>query len=190
MNNDGLVDLFIAKGNVADMPDFAAADPNDLLLQGGDGKFSEVGDKAGVASMAGSRGAALPDFNLDGLPDLVVVGRGQNRAGLAQRHPECRPLARGAPAAGRVRTAMRSARGWRSRQGRTSCAGKSPSAAATPAGRSAGGTLASPMPPRPRCGFCGRTVAASDWQPVAGNNFYILERGKPARPVDGEVIAP
>ena len=27
--------------------------------------------------MAASRGAALPDFNLDGLPDLVVVNRGQ-----------------------------------------------------------------------------------------------------------------
>jgi hypothetical protein len=28
--------------------------------------------------MAGSRGAALADFNLDGLPDLVVVNRGHN----------------------------------------------------------------------------------------------------------------
>src|SRR5262249_40869023 len=76
VNNDGLLDLFIAKGNVSDMPDFAARDPDDLLLGGGDGKFREVGDKAGVASMSGARGAALPDFNLDGLPDLVVVNRG------------------------------------------------------------------------------------------------------------------
>ncbi|MDW6022034.1 CRTAC1 family protein [Mesorhizobium sp. BAC0120] len=75
VNNDGLVDLFIAKGNVAEMPDFAAKDPNDLLVQLPDGKFEEVGDKAGVASMAVSRGAALADFNLDGLPDLVVVNR-------------------------------------------------------------------------------------------------------------------
>jgi enediyne biosynthesis protein E4 len=75
INNDGLVDLFIAKGNVAKMPDFAAKDPNNLLLQEADGKFQEVGDKAGVASFAISRGGALTDFNLDGLLDLVVVNR-------------------------------------------------------------------------------------------------------------------
>jgi hypothetical protein len=75
VNNDCLPDLFIAKGNVSEMPDFAQKDPDDLLLQGTDGKFTEVGDKAGIASMLGGRGAALPDFNLDGLPDLVVVNR-------------------------------------------------------------------------------------------------------------------
>ena len=75
VNNDGLVDLFIAKGNVDRMPDFAARDPNNLLLQGADGKFAEAADKAGVASTATSRGAALVDFNLDGKLDLVVVNR-------------------------------------------------------------------------------------------------------------------
>jgi hypothetical protein len=78
VNNDGRVDLFIAKGNVAKMPDFAQRDPNNLLLQRPDGKFEEVGDKAGVASMATARGAALADFNLDGLVDLVVVNRWEN----------------------------------------------------------------------------------------------------------------
>ena len=75
VNNDGLADLFVAKGNVAKMPDFAAKDPNNLLLQGPDGKFQEAGDKAGIASTATSRGAALADFNMDGLLDLVVVNR-------------------------------------------------------------------------------------------------------------------
>jgi hypothetical protein len=75
VNNDGLVDLFIAKGNVAKMPDFALKDPNNLLLQGADGKFIESGEAAGVASMAISRGGALADFNMDGLLDLVVVNR-------------------------------------------------------------------------------------------------------------------
>ena len=75
VNNDGLVDLFIAKGNVAEMPDFALKDPNNLLVQGADGKFVEMADKAGVASTRISRGGALADFNLDGLLDILVVNR-------------------------------------------------------------------------------------------------------------------
>ena len=75
VNNDGLADLFVAKGNVAEMPDFALKDPNNLLLQKADGTFVEAGETAGVASFAISRGAALVDLNLDGLVDLVVVNR-------------------------------------------------------------------------------------------------------------------
>jgi hypothetical protein len=75
VNNDGLVDLFVAKGNVSAMPDFAVEDPNNLLLQLPDGTFSEAGDNAGVASLATARGAALADFNADGRLDLVVVNR-------------------------------------------------------------------------------------------------------------------
>lgn len=75
VNNDGRLDLFIAKGNVAEMEDFAQRDPNNLLLQGVDGRFVEAGEMAGVASLATSRGAALADFNLDGRLDLVVVNR-------------------------------------------------------------------------------------------------------------------
>ena len=75
VNNDGLVDLFIAKGNVDAMPDFAAKDPNDLLIQTGEGKFVEQGGAAGIGNNGTSRGAALADFNMDGLLDLVVVNR-------------------------------------------------------------------------------------------------------------------
>lgn len=78
VNNDGLVDLFIAKGNVSEMPDFALKDPNNLLIQGIDGKFTEMADKAGIASTRTSRGGALADFNLDGLLDLLVVNRWEN----------------------------------------------------------------------------------------------------------------
>jgi hypothetical protein len=66
------------QGQCGEDADFAAKDPNNLLLQGADGKFREAGDKAGVASFAISRGAALADFNLDGLLDLVVVNRWEN----------------------------------------------------------------------------------------------------------------
>lgn len=75
VNNDGLVDLFIAKGNVAEMPDFAKLDPNDMLVQNAKGNFIEMGLEAGIASMNVSRGAALVDFNLDGRVDLVVTNR-------------------------------------------------------------------------------------------------------------------
>ncbi len=78
VNNDGRVDLFIAKGNVSEMPDFARADPNNLLIQGADGKFVEKADAAGVASTMTARGALLNDFNLDGKLDLVVVNRWEN----------------------------------------------------------------------------------------------------------------
>lgn len=75
VNNDGRLDLFIAKGNVAKMPDFAEKDPNNLLLQDTEGLFHETGDQAGIASLLAARGAMIEDFNLDGALDLVVVNR-------------------------------------------------------------------------------------------------------------------
>ncbi len=75
VNNDARPDLFFAKGNVAEMPDFAAKDPNNLLLLRADGTFLEAGLEARVASMRVARGATLADLNLDGLPDLVVTNR-------------------------------------------------------------------------------------------------------------------
>jgi hypothetical protein len=80
VNNDSRPDLFFAKGNVAEMPDFAARDPNNLLLLREDGTFLEAGLEAGVASLDTgiARGATLQDLNLDGLPDLVVTNRWVN----------------------------------------------------------------------------------------------------------------
>ncbi|HEY6608705.1 MAG TPA: CRTAC1 family protein, partial [Candidatus Limnocylindria bacterium] len=78
VNNDGLVDLFVSKGNVEAMVDYAARDPNNLLLGQADGTFVEGGMDAGIATFARSRGAGLADLNLDGLLDLVVVNRREN----------------------------------------------------------------------------------------------------------------
>lgn len=75
VDNDGLLDLFIAKGNVEAMEMAAARDPNNLLMQKADGTFIEVSEIAGVASMEKSRGGGFADFNLDGRLDLVVVNR-------------------------------------------------------------------------------------------------------------------
>lgn len=78
VQNDGLDDIFVAKGNVDQMISSAMSDPNSLLIQQADGTFVEFGDKAQVADTERSRGAALVDFNLDGKLDLVVVNRRAN----------------------------------------------------------------------------------------------------------------
>lgn len=75
VNNDTLDDLFIAKGNVEAMPDFAAFDPDNLLIRQWTGRFVEAGLAAGIALDRRGRGAGLADFNADGLLDLVVVNR-------------------------------------------------------------------------------------------------------------------
>ena len=74
VQNDGRDDVFIAKGNVEQMPSSAMEDPNSLLIAGPEG-FTEGSIPAGIATMHRSRGAALTDLNNDGLLDLVVVNR-------------------------------------------------------------------------------------------------------------------
>jgi len=91
VNNDGLLDLFIAKGNVEQMSDFASYDPDNLLLGNHDGRFVEHGDKAGIALNRRGRGASVADFNADGLLDLLVVNRQSpvslfRHTGFASKH--------------------------------------------------------------------------------------------------------
>jgi hypothetical protein len=75
VNNDGFIDLFISKGNVDAMVEYAAADPSNLLMGQADGTFIEGAAAAGILSFGRGRGAALTDLNLDGLLDLVEVNR-------------------------------------------------------------------------------------------------------------------
>ncbi|MEO6350334.1 MAG: CRTAC1 family protein, partial [Candidatus Limnocylindrales bacterium] len=78
VNNDGLVDLYVSKGNVDQIPDYAMADPSDLMLGQQDGTFDEVGTPAGIDAMDKARGGAVVDLNDDGLLDLVIVDRVSN----------------------------------------------------------------------------------------------------------------
>lgn len=75
VNNDGFIDLFVTKGNVESMSEFAMDDPNNLLLGQPKGTFVEGAAAANLLDFGSSRGGALADLNLDGMLDLVVVER-------------------------------------------------------------------------------------------------------------------
>jgi hypothetical protein len=77
LDNDGIDDLFVSKGNVSAMPDFAQRDPSDLFKGKPDGTFTEIAADAGTVDFAKARGAALVDLDGDGLLDIVVVNVGE-----------------------------------------------------------------------------------------------------------------
>jgi hypothetical protein len=180
VNNDGLADLFIAKGNVAKMPDFAAKDPNNLLLQLPDGKFREEGEAAGIASFAVARGAAVTDLNLDGLVDLVVVNRWQtaelwcNATADAGHWIEVKLKQEGP---------NRDAIGaWVEVQ----CGEAIMRREATVGGGHASGELGwrhFGLGPdnRAKVRVTWPDGAKGEWEEVDGNSFYIVARGKPAQ---------
>ncbi len=78
VNNDGLADLLVTKGNVDAQVDQASRDPTNLLIGQPDGTFVEGAEVAGIVSYERARGAAVVDLNLDGLLDVVIVNRRAN----------------------------------------------------------------------------------------------------------------
>jgi hypothetical protein len=75
VNNDGIVDLYVAKGNVNEMAENAMIDPSVLFLGLPDGSFIDRAKQAGIKSPQRGRGAAVVDLNLDGLLDVVQLNR-------------------------------------------------------------------------------------------------------------------
>jgi hypothetical protein len=75
VNSDGLVDLFVSKGNLGGVEGFALKDPDDLFLQRADGTLLQRARQAGLLDYGMGRGAALVDLDRDGLLDLVEVRR-------------------------------------------------------------------------------------------------------------------
>jgi enediyne biosynthesis protein E4 len=79
-NNDGLLDIFFTNG--AQIPSLKKADPgfsNRLFRNNGDGTFSDVTQKAGLAGVGYSMGVAAGDFDNDGYVDLYVAGFNRNQ---------------------------------------------------------------------------------------------------------------
>lgn len=79
LNNDSWKDLFSANGHVMDNISLTQSreyrQRNSILLNNGDGTFSDASDEAGpaFARKAAHRGAAVADFDNDGRMDIVVT---------------------------------------------------------------------------------------------------------------------
>ena len=74
-DNDGLLDLFFPNG--ATIPGLEKKDgsfANKLFRNQGDGTFTDVTEKAGVAGLGYSMGVAAGDYDNDGYVDLYVTG--------------------------------------------------------------------------------------------------------------------
>jgi hypothetical protein len=77
-DQDGLMDLFFVQSAATDIykPDHPLRSA--LYHNNGDGTFTDVTEKAGVASEGlYAQGAAVGDFDNDGYPDLYVTGYGR-----------------------------------------------------------------------------------------------------------------
>jgi hypothetical protein len=79
-NNDGLLDIFFTNG--AEIPSLEKSNPsfyNRLFRNNGDGTFTDVTEKAGLAGVGYSMGVAAGDYDNDGFVDLYVAGFNRNQ---------------------------------------------------------------------------------------------------------------
>jgi hypothetical protein len=79
-NNDGLLDIFFTNG--AEIPSLKKTNPsfyNRLFRNNGDGTFTDVTEKAGLAGVGYSMGVAAGDYDNDGFVDLYVAGFNRNQ---------------------------------------------------------------------------------------------------------------
>jgi enediyne biosynthesis protein E4 len=79
-NNDGLLDIFFTNG--AQIPSLEKSNPdfyNRLFRNNGDGTFTDVTEKAGLAGVGYSMGVAAGDYDNDGFVDLYVAGFNRNQ---------------------------------------------------------------------------------------------------------------
>ena len=76
-NQDGLLDLYLVNGGATRLCRPAQSLRSALYRNNGDGTFTDVTIKAGVAAEGlFGMGVAVGDYNNDGLPDLFVLGYG------------------------------------------------------------------------------------------------------------------
>src|SRR5580704_170783 len=72
-DNDGWMDIYLVNSGACDFYQPAAPLRNALYRNNHDGTFTDVTQKAGVGGNAYGMGAAVGDYDRDGLPDLYVT---------------------------------------------------------------------------------------------------------------------
>ena len=75
-DNDGILDLFFANGTTVGAK--APVEHSHLYHGNGDGTFTDVTEKAGVARSGWGQGVAVGDYNNDGFDDLYLTFYGHN----------------------------------------------------------------------------------------------------------------
>ena len=78
-DRDGFVDLFVVNGTQLEPRAGAVGPVSHLYHNNGDGTFTDVTRKAGVAYSGWGQGACVADFDNDGYEDLFVTYYGKNR---------------------------------------------------------------------------------------------------------------
>jgi len=77
-DNDGYLDIFLVNSLTVDLAKSKGKTKSQLYHNDGNGKFTEVSEKAGVSDVGWGMGAAVGDYNNDGFVDLYVTCLGPN----------------------------------------------------------------------------------------------------------------
>ncbi len=72
-DNDGDLDIYMVNALTVDLVKSKGKTKSDLYRNDGNGKFTEVGEKAGVSDIGWGMGVAVGDYNNDGFEDLYVT---------------------------------------------------------------------------------------------------------------------
>jgi len=79
-DNDGFLDIFFTNGAaVSSLEKTDSSYSNRLFHNNGDGTFTDVTAKAGIAGIGYSMGAAAGDYDNDGFVDLYITGVNRNQ---------------------------------------------------------------------------------------------------------------
>jgi hypothetical protein len=78
-DNDGDLDIFLVNSLTVDLVKSKGKTKSDLYRNDGGGKFTEVGEKAGLSDVGWGMGVAVGDYNNDGFDDLYVTCLGPDR---------------------------------------------------------------------------------------------------------------